>query len=127
MSPEHVHWVEALARILLGSLFVVGGFHHLPMFAELSGRVAQRGVPLPRLALGLATAFQIMLGAALMAGLCVRWAAIGLIGFTIVASLLLLNFWAMEGQARAGASNQFLTNIAVIGGLLYASVADLPS
>ena len=123
MSPEQVQWVEILARILLGSLFVIGGLHHLPIFGALSGQLAQRGVPLPRLALGLSTAWQIALGALLMAGLWVPWAASGLIVFTIVASLLLLNFWSMEGHARAEAQNQFLTNVAVIGGLLFAAVA----
>ena len=101
MSPEQARWVEILARLLLGSLFVIGGLHHLPIFGELSGRLAQRGVPLPWLALGLATACQIIAGAWLMAGLWVPWAAAGLIGFTLVASLLLLlNFWAM-GATRA--------------------------
>jgi putative oxidoreductase len=123
MPAEATQWVEIVGRILLGSLFVIGGLHHLRNFAEISGHVAQRGVPLPRLALGLATGFQAIAGALLMAGLWVPWAAIGLIGFTIVASLLLLNFWTMQGPERAGAQNQFLTNIAVIGGLLYAAVA----
>jgi putative oxidoreductase len=123
LSPEQVQWAEILARILLGSLFVIGGLDHLPIINELSQRLAQRGVPLPRLALGVATAFQIAAGALLMAGVWVPWAALGLIAFTVVASLLLLNFWSMEGQARAGARNQFLTNVAVIGGLLYAAVA----
>jgi putative oxidoreductase len=124
MSPEHAQWVEILARILLGSLFVIGGLHHLTIFGALSGQLAQRGVPLPRLALALSTAWQIVLGVLLMAGLWVPWAAWGLIVFTVVASLLLLNYWSMEGEARAGAQNQFLTNVAVIGGLLYAAVAD---
>jgi putative oxidoreductase len=123
MSPEHVQWVEALARVLLGGLFVIGGLHHLPIFGELSAQLAKRGVPLPRMALGLSTAWQIALGALLMAGLWVPWAALGLIGFTIVASLLLLNFWSMQGAEWVGAQNQFLTNIAVIGGLLFAAAA----
>ena len=122
MSPEQAQWVEALARILLGSLFVIGGLHHLPIFGALSGQLAQRGVPLPRVALGLSTAWQIVLGVMLMAGLWVPWAALGLIAFTVIASLLLLNFWAMEGHARSEAQNQFLTNVAVIGGLLLAAV-----
>ena len=123
MSPEHSQWVEVLGRLLLGSLFVIGGLHHLPSFGALSGQLAQRGVPLPRLALGLSTAWQIVLGVLLMAGLWVPWAALGLIVFTVIASLLLLNFWDMAGHARDGAMNQFLTNVAVIGGLLYAAVA----
>lgn len=123
MAPDQLQLVEALGRVLLGSLFVIGGLHHLPIFGALSAQLAHRGVPLPRLALGLSTAWQIVLGALLMAGVWVPWAALGLIGFTVVASLLLLNFWALQGPERAGALNQFLTNIAVIGGLLYAAAA----
>jgi putative oxidoreductase len=123
MSPDQAQLVAALGRVLLGSLFVVGGLHHLPIYADLSSRLAQRGVPLPRLALGLSTTWQIVLGALLMAGLWVPWAALGLIAFTVIASLLLLNFWSLQGPERAGAMNQFLTNVAVIGGLLVAAAA----
>ncbi len=123
MSPEQAQWVEVLARVLMGSLFVIGGLHHLPIFGALSRQLAQRGVPLPRLALGLSTAWQIVLGVLLMAGLWVTWAALGLIVFTAIASWLLLNFWSMEGHARDGVMNEFLTNVAVIGGLLYAAAA----
>ncbi|MDO9352621.1 MAG: DoxX family membrane protein [Solirubrobacteraceae bacterium] len=80
-------------------------------------------LPLPRLALALATAFQITAGTMLMVGVWVRWSAVGLIGFTIVASLLMLNFWSMKAPARGGALNKFLTNVAVIGGLLLAATA----
>ena len=122
MTHDPSQWIEGLARVLLGSLFVIGGLRHLPVFGALSGQLAQRGVPLPRLALGLSTAWQIALGLLLMAGLWVPWAAAGLIVFTVIASLLLLNFWSMEAHARDGALNQFLTNVAVIGGLLLAAV-----
>ncbi len=123
MSIENIQWVEVLARVLLGSLFVIGGLEHFRIVAELAARLAQRGVPQSRLLVRLGTAFQIIAGALLMAGLWVPWAALGLIGFTIAASLLMLNFWSMEGGVRAQAQNQFLTNIAVIGGLLYAAAA----
>jgi putative oxidoreductase len=95
----------------------------LRIFGALSARLAQRGMPLPRLALGLSTAWQIVFRALLMAGVWVPWTALGLFGFTVVASLLFLNFWDLQGPERAGAPNQFLTNIAVIGGLLYAAAA----
>lgn len=35
MPPEHAHRIEALARVLRGELFVVGGLHHLPIFGLL--------------------------------------------------------------------------------------------
>jgi putative oxidoreductase len=66
--------------------------------------------------------FQIATGALLMLGLFVTWAAIGLIVFTLAASIILLNFWDMEkGQARTSTINVWLSNIAIIGGLLIAA------
>lgn len=123
MSPDQAHILETIGRVLLGSLFLIGGLHHLPIFSALSARLAQRGVPLPRLVLGVGTAWQTVLGVLLVLGLWVPWAALGLVGFTVVASLLLLDFWTLKGPERAAALNQFLTNIAVIGGLLYAAAA----
>ena len=123
MSAEDAQWAQGLARILMGSLFVIGGLPHLPTFRPRRERRAQRGVPLPRLALGLSTAWQIAFGVLLMAGLWIPWAAGGPIVCTVVASWLLLNFWSMEGPSRAEARNQFLTNVAVIGGLLHAAAA----
>ena len=40
--------------------------------------------------------------------------------FTIVASIMLLNFWDVEGPAREAVMNGFLSNVAIIGGLLLA-------
>lgn len=56
-----------------------------------------------------------------MLGLWVAAAAFGLIVFTVAASIMLLNFWSMEGEARIGARSAFESNIAIIGGLLIAA------
>lgn len=123
MTPHQVGMVKGLARVLLGSPFVIGGVRHLPAFGGLSSRLARRGVLLPRLALGIAAGFQTTADALFMAGLWASWMVLGLIGFMVVASWLLLDFWTMVGEARTAAMNQFLTNIAVIGGLLYPGAA----
>jgi putative oxidoreductase len=44
-----------------------------------------------------------------------------LIAFTIVASVMLLNFWDMEGPMRDTAEKMWQTNLAIIGGLLIAA------
>jgi putative oxidoreductase len=108
-------------RVLIGGLFVLGGAIHFFKLDPLTQMMAARGVPFPRLALIAGSAFQAMAGAALMAGLFVPTAAVGLIAFTIAASIMFLNFWDMEGTAREGAFNAFMTNVALIGGLLIAA------
>jgi putative oxidoreductase len=38
--------------------------------------------------------------------------------FTFAASVMLLNFWDLEGPAREAAINVWLSNLAIVGGLL---------
>jgi putative oxidoreductase len=45
--------------------------------------------------------------------------------FTILASMLFLNFWNMEGTARANAIGTWKTNLALVGGLLIAAARSL--
>ena len=105
-------------RILLGGMFVVAGLRHLTIVPVLSAAVAARGVPFPRAVLLAGTAFQIGAGLALVLGVFTSWAALGLILFTIVASVLLVNFWDKEGEERIALTNAFQTNIGLIGGLM---------
>lgn len=108
-------------RILLGGMFVVAGLRHLMIVPVLTAAVKARGVPFPRAVLLAGTSFQIVAGLALMLGFCLAWAALGLILFTIVASVLLVNFWDKEGEERIALANAFQTNIGLIGGLLLAA------
>jgi putative oxidoreductase len=60
----------------------------------------------------------------LIAGLWGPAAAFGLIVFTIAASML-LNFRDMEGDARFNTMNAWLSNIAVMGGLMVTAAQAL--
>jgi putative oxidoreductase len=107
-----------LGRLLLGGLFVVGGVRHLFLIPVLTQRIAARGVPCPRIVLLAGSAFQFVAGLLVILGLFVPAAAFGLVLFTLAASFMLLNFWDMEGQPRQNTINVWLSNIAIIGGLL---------
>jgi len=107
-----------IGRLLLGGIFVFAGMRHLFIIPGVSQAIAQRGVPAPRLVLVSGTVFQIAAGLLLILGIVVPIAALGLAIFTIAASVMLLNFWSMEGAAREGALNGWLSNLGVIGGLL---------
>ena len=115
MSADHIFLV---GRILLGGMFVVAGMRHLMIVPGLMLAVAARGVPFPRAALLAGTGFQIVAGLALALGFFVTWAALGLILFTVVASVLLVNFWDKQGEERIALTNAFQTNIGLIGGLM---------
>lgn len=105
-------------RILLGSLFVIGGLRHFPILDVLAAMVGARGVPFPKAAIIAATLFEIAAGALLILGVFAVPAALGLVAFTVVASIVGANFWDLEGEQRAAMINVWLTNAAVVGGLL---------
>jgi putative oxidoreductase len=119
MSPHELMWL--LGRVLLGGLFVVGGMRHFWIFAGVAQAIGARGLPFPKLVLALGTAFEIVAGLLLILGLWVPLAALGLVAFTVLASVMLVNFWDMEGAARDNAINVWQSNLAIIGGLLVAA------
>jgi putative oxidoreductase len=121
MHIEIADSLLVLGRILLGGLFVFGGVKHFFILPILTDVMAKRGVPCPRLVLIAGSTFQTVVGALLIAGLFVVPAAFGLIAFTIVASIMLLNFWDMQGEHRENAKNNWAVNVGVIGGLLLAA------
>jgi putative oxidoreductase len=112
----------ALGQLLIGGLYVYGGLSHFgPAAQKIILLLEARGVPMPRESLYAASAFQALCGALLMLGTAVVPAAVGLIVFTIAASVAMANFWDLpEGEAREALQNVWASNAAIIGGLLLA-------
>jgi putative oxidoreductase len=117
--------LSALGQLLLGGLFVYAGLHHFVVAPTIVQMIAARGVPLPKATLYAGSIFQIVAGACLMLGVYVAPAALGLVLFTIVATVMLLNFWDMEGAAREAMQNAAMQNAAIAGGLLIAAAQSL--
>jgi putative oxidoreductase len=118
MSNDMAVVAVALGRVLLGGLYVIGGVHHFSALHPLTQVLQKRGLPAPRLCLIVGSVFQTVAGALLIFGQFVQFAALGLVVFTLVASVLMVNFWSLAGEARQGMKNVFMSNLAIIGGLL---------
>lgn len=114
-------WMWVVGRIGLGSLFVLGAVHHYQEFGPIAQQMADRRVPLPRATLVVGSVFQAVCGVLLMAGICAAHAALGLVIFTLAASIMLLDFWNKSGPQRQGAITTWQSNVAIIGGLLVAA------
>lgn len=124
METGETLWI--VGRLLLGGLFVAGGVRHFFIMPDLIDMIKARGLPVPKFVLIAGSVFQIVCGLLFVLGLWVPLAAAGLILFTVTASLMLLNFWSLEqGPEREGLMNAFMTNIALIGGLLIAAAYSL--
>lgn len=114
-------YVPALARVLLALVFLVSGFNKVVGFESLVGRLGDTGFPAPTLFAIAAVAVELGGAVLLIAGFYARYAALALAVFTVIATLLFHDFWAVEGAARARQTTQFLKNVAVLGGLLLAA------
>ena len=124
MQPEAAILL-VLGRALLGGLFVVGGIRHLFILPIVTAAIAARGIPTPSLVLLAGTAFEVVAGVLLLLGLFVPWVSLGLAAFTVAASVMLVNFWDMEGPAREAARSSFQSNLAIVGGLFVAAAHSL--
>ena len=112
----------ALGQLLLGSLFVYGGINHFFIGPKIIPAMAARGVPFPHLTLYAGSIFQAVCGACLVLGVAIAPAALGLVAFTIAASVMLVNFWDLpQGETREMLKGVFASNAAIVGGLLLAA------
>jgi len=110
--------VVVAARVLLALMFVLAGISKFTGLEGTAGYIASKGLPLaPLLAFGTAS-LEVLGGLALAFGLKARWAAGALAFFTLLASFLFHNFWAMPADQVMVNQLMFMKNLSVIGGLL---------
>lgn len=106
------------ARLLLAALFLPAGLSKIGGFEGTVGYIASVGLPLATVGAIIAIVVEVLGGAALIAGIGTRIAAVVLAVFTLVASLFFHNFWAMPAEQQFIQQLMFMKNIGVVGGLL---------
>jgi putative oxidoreductase len=107
-----------IARILLALMFVLAGFGKLTGLEGTAGFIASKGLPMPMVLAVAVGALELVAGVLLIVGWQARWAALALAGFTVVASVIFHNYWAMPAEQQMVQKLMFMKNLAVTGGLL---------
>ena len=107
-----------VGRLLMALLFLPAGISKIGGFAGTVGYIASKGMPMPTAAAVVAIIVEVVAPLALIAGFGTRWAALVLAGFTVVATFVFHNFWAMPADQVMMQQLMFFKNIAVVGGLL---------
>ena len=107
-----------IGRILLALMFLLSGISKFAGLEGTAGYIASKGLPLPQL-LAIGTAALEVVGALLLiVGWQARWAALALAAFTLLATVLFHNFWAMPAEQQMVQQLMFMKNLSVVGGLL---------
>ena len=112
-----------LGRIALSALFIPGGLRKLMDLGAFTASLQKQGVPFAEILAPLGAGVEFIGGVAVLIGFQVRGAALLLIVFTIIATLIAHRFWEFEGTARQMQQGQFFKNLAIIGGFLALSVS----
>ncbi len=117
MNPQGLPLL--IARILIALMFVGAGVSKFTGLEGTAGYIGSVGLPMP-MALALASgAVEVLAGVMLIVGWQARWAALALAVFTLVASVLFHNFWAMPADKAFMQQLMFMKNLAITGGLLF--------
>ena len=107
--------------VLLALMFLLAGISKFAGLEGTAGYIGSAGLPMPQL-LAIGTAALEVAGALLLiVGWQARWAALALAAFTLLASVLFHNFWAMPAEQQMMQQLMFMKNLSVVGGLLVVS------
>lgn len=107
------------ARLLMAQLFIIAGLGKMAAFPKTAAYMANHGLPLPEVLLVLTILVEFGGGWMLILGWKARWVAAALFLFTLFATVIFHPFWGIEPQMLKSALNDFMKNLAIMGGLLY--------
>jgi putative oxidoreductase len=118
-------WTDFLllaGRVLLGWIFLATGWSKLGNIAGTAAYFANLGMSPPELMAWIAGFVELGLGAALILGLAARYAAIGTFLWVLIATVIAHRYWTYPPAQQGGQYNNFLKNLAIMGGALYVFV-----
>jgi putative oxidoreductase len=105
-------------RALMALLFLVAGIRKAMAYAGTVSFFTTLGLPMPEVVAPLVMAIEIGGGLALLIGLQTRAVAAMLALFTLGSALIGHKFWAADAAQFNAQLNNFLKNIAIVGGFL---------
>jgi putative oxidoreductase len=110
-----------VGRLLIAALFLVAGVPKALQgygggFAKYLGGL---GVPYPEIVGAVAVAIEVLGPIALILGVFPRVIALLMIAFVIIATGLAHRFWEFPEAQVVAQRNNFMKNVAIIGGLLF--------
>jgi putative oxidoreductase len=111
--------ISFLGRALLSGIFLAASAHHIQDFHGITAQMVAKNVPQAQYVHYAAVACLILGGVSVLLGFMGRIGAFLLAGFVCGATFYMHNFWALEGEAMKAEMAHFMTNAAILGGLLF--------
>ena len=123
LTARALHWCALLG---LCAAYLQGSLTKLFDFNSAIAEMIHFGLTPAPLFAAAVMGFELLASAMILTGFY-RWlGALGLAGFTLLASFVALRFWEMpEGMDRMMATNAFFEHLGLIGGLILAAILDV--
>jgi putative oxidoreductase len=112
-----------VGRVFLGWLFLASGYGKIGGIAGTTAYFTSLGMSPPELWAWFAAIAEVVLGAVLILGIATRYAALASFLWVLVATAIAHRYWTYPAAQQAGQYTNWLKNIAIMGGTLYAFVA----
>ncbi|MFZ5556147.1 MAG: DoxX family protein [Pseudomonadota bacterium] len=106
-------------RILLALIFIIAGFRKITGFSGTAAYMASKGLPMVEVLLVATIVVELGGGLMLVLGWRARLAALLLFLFTAIVTPIFHGFWAFPPEQYQAQFNNFMKNIAIMGGMLY--------
>jgi putative oxidoreductase len=107
-----------IGRVLLAVMFLLAGISKFSGLDGTAGYIASKGLPMAQLLAVVTAVLEVGAAVLLIVGWQARWAALALAAFTLLASVLFHNYWALPAEQQMMQQLMFMKNLAIVGGLL---------
>ena len=107
-----------LGRLMFGGVFACNGLNHFLDAESMVGYAGAKGVPAPGLLIPISGGVLLFGGLGIAAGVLPTLAAGALIGFLLVTTPVMHDFWAVPEEQKQGELINFLKNVAMAGAAL---------
>jgi len=111
-----------VGRVFLAWLFLASGYGKLGSIPGTTAYFTNLGMTPPELWAWFAGIVEVILGVALILGFGTRYAAIASFAWVLVATAIAHRYWTYPAAQQAAQYINWLKNIAIMGGTLYAFV-----
>ena len=109
------------ARLLMAAIFVLSGVRKALAFAGTAGYFAKLGLPAPEVITALVILIEVGGGLLLIAGWQLKPVALAMAVFTLATAFIGHAFWAAPPEQFGAQLNNFMKNVAMVGGFLLLS------
>jgi putative oxidoreductase len=115
--------VALVGRVIMSWIFISSGFGKITDVAAFSAVLAKRGVPAPSFMGWLGAIVEFGGGLLILLGVKLRYVAILMILFVIVATLISHRYWEYPVDQLVAQRTNFWKNVTIIGGMLFMFLA----